>query len=58
VSKKAELDRVDLVEKWSLRGDQEVQLFHVISLHGSLLYSVADKVITSEIVMDASTEHW
>jgi hypothetical protein len=30
----------------------------VISLHGSLLSSVADKVITAEIVIDALTEHW
>jgi hypothetical protein len=58
VSKSAELDSGDIVEKLYLLGGQEVQLFNVISLHGSLLYSVADKVITSEIVVDALTEHW
>jgi hypothetical protein len=58
VSKKVELDRGDIVEKLYLRGGQEVQLFNVISLHGSLLYSIADTVITAEIVIDALTAHW
>jgi hypothetical protein len=58
VSKKSELDRVDIVEKLYLHGGQEVQLLNMISLHGSLMYSVADNVITSEIVVDALTELW
>jgi hypothetical protein len=58
VSKKVELDSADIVEKLYLRGGQEVQLFNVISLHGSLLFSVADKVITTEIVIDALTVPW
>jgi hypothetical protein len=58
VSKKVELDRVDIVEKLYLCGGQEVQLLNVISLHGSLLCSVADKVITAEMVRDTLTEHW
>jgi hypothetical protein len=58
VSKKVELDSADIVEKLYLSGGQEVQLFNVISLHGSLLSSVADKVITAEIVIEALTEPW
>jgi hypothetical protein len=58
VSKKAELDSVDIVEKLYWCGGQEVQLLNMISLHSSLLYSVADKVITAEIVIAALTEHW
>jgi transposase len=58
VSKRVELDRADIVERLYLRGGQEVQLFKVISLHGSLLSSVADNVITAEIVIDALTERW
>jgi hypothetical protein len=53
-----ELDSVDIVEKLYLSGGQEVQLFNGISLHGSLLFSVADKVITAEIVIDTLTGHW
>jgi hypothetical protein len=58
VSKRVELDSADIVEKLYLKGGQEVQLFNVISLHGSLLSSVANNVITAEIVIDALTERW
>jgi hypothetical protein len=53
-----ELDRVDIVEKLYLSGGQAVQLLHGISLHGSLLFSITDKAITAEIVIDALTGHW
>jgi hypothetical protein len=58
VNKKEELDSFDIVEGLYLRGGQEVQLFNGISLHGSLLCSVASRVITVEIIIDTLTNHW
>jgi hypothetical protein len=58
IKKKEELDRFDIVEGLYLHGGQEIPLFNGISLHGSLLCSVAHRVITTEIVIDALMKHW
>jgi transposase len=58
VTRKAELDSFDIVEKLYLHGGQEVQLFNGISLHGSLIHSFATETVTTENTILMLIEHW
>jgi transposase-like protein len=58
VKQKVELDSFDIVEGLYLFGGEEIQLLHGISLHGSLVHSVAKNTINTEITIQTLINHW
>jgi hypothetical protein len=52
-----ERDRFGIIEGLSLRGSQEGQYLHGISLHGRLLHAMAMETITTENTVLALMEH-
>ncbi|MDR0609917.1 MAG: hypothetical protein LBG58_07400 [Planctomycetaceae bacterium] len=58
VNQKVELDSFDIVEHLYLFGGEEIQLLNGISLHGSLICSVAKNTINTEITIQTLIDPW
>jgi transposase-like protein len=55
---RAEMDLCDFVEGLSIRGEREVEVFNVISLHGGLAASFPGAPYNTERVLQALLLHW
>jgi transposase-like protein len=55
---RVELDCFDIVEGLVLQGGRSVEVLNGISLHGGLVGSWPQAVITANFVVDALVEHW
>ena len=55
---RAEIDLCDFVEGLSIRGETEVEVFNVISLHGGLAASFPGVPYNTERVLQSLLEHW
>ena len=57
-SGRAEIDLCDFVEGLSIRGEREVEVFNVISLHGGLAASFPAVPYNTERALQALLQHW
>lgn len=55
---KAELDEFDFVQGLAIRGKSDIEVFNVVSLHGSLVGSFPDHPYDTESAMRAILSHW
>jgi putative transposase len=55
---KAELDEFDFVQGLAIRGKSDVEVFNVVSLHGSMVGSFPNHPYDTESAMAAILEHW
>src|SRR6516162_10277687 len=55
---RAELDSFDMVEGLVIQGGTTVEVLNGISLHGGLVVSWPQSVITANFVVEALVEHW
>lgn len=55
---KAELDEFDFVQGLAIRGKTEVEVFNVVSLHGSLVGSFPDSPYDTQSAIGAILTHW
>lgn len=55
---KAELDEFDFIQGLAIRGKSHVEVFNVVSLHGSLVGPFPDHPYDTESAMAAILEHW
>ena len=55
---RAELDSFDIVEGLVIQGGSQVEVLNGISLHGGLVASWPQAVITAKFVVEALVEHW
>jgi putative transposase len=55
---RVELDSFDIVEGLVIQGGTAVEVFNGISLHGGMVVSWPQSIITANFVVEAVVEHW
>jgi hypothetical protein len=56
--KRSELDSFDIVEGLAIQGGPRVEVLNVISLHGGLIGSWPDTLVTANLCVKVTLEHW
>jgi hypothetical protein len=56
--RRTELDSFDIVEGLVIQGGPQVEILNVISLHGGLVGSWPDTLVTAKFSVQAALQHW
>ena len=54
----AELDEFDFVQGLAIRGQSDIEVFNVVSLHGGLVGSIPDAPYDTRLTIAAMLQHW